>query len=190
MKQPRTFDQHYELYAVFVAAVSSFDEATWARVRARCAGFNENSVFEMFERASLMARPHGYPTGNIPADASLQFQIPVKVMAGALNVFQTGMFFALELSQQIPALRDDPPKPRRKSTGNLRTDRFVDIEYALGTALAGVAEPAAGVRAAVRAAGRAVQMHDFLSADDFARSYFAIAPEISFAELEARATMV
>lgn len=188
MTRQQTFDERMEIYLVFANAVAAFDAAAWQRIIARCDAFDEAAILPMFERARLSAVPHRIPTSRMHSFAPISFRVFAGVLSGALEVLQTSIFLTYELSQQIPALRDGKRVPRSKSTGNARLDRYIDADIEVEIALSEHASSSPTAMAAVRAAGAAVLRHGFLSDADFARSYFAIAPEISFVELESRVT--
>lgn len=187
MLKPRTFDEHLQLYTAYARAVSSFDVATWNRIRARCAAFDEASLLAAFERAQLRALPHRSPTSRPLAEWPHPVPFPLRMLAGVSTVVQTGIAFGFELTQLVPEWREVAFNPPRAGTDNPRLARYGEADYLVNHALDLLDGPALGVRAAIHAAGAAVLVHDFLTSHDFAISYEVVAPELSFAELERRA---
>jgi hypothetical protein len=190
LPKPRSFDDHLQLYTVFAFAVSEFDASTWIRIRARCAAFDEVSLLAAFERAQIRARPHGYPVSSMAAALPDALPFPLRLLAGASAVFQTGVAFGFELTQLIPQLREPACALPPTSAISPRAVRYGEADYRINHTLDSLPGPSLGVRAAIHAAGAAVLYHDFLSDRDFAVSYEVVAPELSFAELERRAIVV
>ena len=187
---PRTFDEHLKLFSAFAVAVSSFDEAAWNRIRARCVTFSDESVFAAFERARIRALPYGFPGSRLPADLPLSFRVFTTVVAGVSTVVQTGLSFSYELTQLFPEMREAAWSPSKLKNARPELVRYAHAHHLLDSTLDSLPGPSLGVRAAIQAAGAAVQFHDFLEDEDFARCYAVVAAEISFADLEHRAIIV
>jgi hypothetical protein len=182
VRDPRSFDEHVQLFAAYGARIAQLRPASWDRLRLRCADLNGPAFRSLLRRALLAAKPHEL---YVPESAR---NVPLLgVIAGASRVVQTGLALAFEIAAEfdVPDSRaPEPPPHRTRSTGDPTTDAYIDATFLIGGALAPVRRTDQGVAVAVRAAGDAVLRHDWLPRADFDALYAPIEPEIPFADLE------
>jgi hypothetical protein len=187
MKEPsmcnsRTFDDHVKLFDAYSARVALLEPAAWQRVRQRCAALNGPEFQALVRRALLAAKSHEV---FIP-DAARQL-VSIRVIAGVSWFVQTSIAFVGEVTAEFAAAAPGAPEPpwqRTTSTGNARTDLYIDASSRIETALMPYVKSDPGVVTAVHAAGHAVLRHDWMSPATFDAVYGFMEPEIPFAELE------
>ena len=183
MTERRSFDQHVPPFVAYGARVAQLTPASWDRLRLRCATLNGPACSALVNRALLAARPY-----KLPLPESTPPVGRLRAIAAVSHAVQTGIAFvgefAFEFADSDPPASASPLR-RTRSTGKPRTDAFIDATFLIESALIPLQRTEPGVVTAVRAAGRVLLMHDWLSPADFEAVYGYVESEIPFADLEA-----
>jgi hypothetical protein len=181
MDDRRSFDEHVALFDAYSTRIAQLDPPAWQRVRERCAALNGPEFHALVRRALRAAKPYEM---KLP-EAARQL-VSIRVIEGVSWLVQNGIAFAGEVAAEFAAAAPGQPEPRwrrTKSTGNARTDMYIDASSRIELALAPFEKSDPGIVTAVRAAGRAVLRHDWMRPVSFDAVYGFIEPEIPFAEL-------
>jgi hypothetical protein len=182
MTKPRKFDEHVPLFAAYAARVASLSPGAWGRLRLSCAALNGPEFRALLERAQLSARPH-----ELAVPAAAERLLSIRAIRAASRAVAVGIGFVYEVVAEFEAAAPGEPTPpphRRRSTGKRVIDACVDATHMLEAAVSRHERTDPGVATAVRAAGRAVLRHDWMSPEAFHAVYRYVESEIPYAEID------
>jgi hypothetical protein len=173
----RTFEEHVALYAAYADAVAALPAASWDRLTTACAPLDGDSFSAVLRRA----RHHAKPYNTIERFA---YSRALKAIAAVSTATMTGIGVASELIGEFYQQEPSASIPSYRGATDPKDAKYVDASFAIESALHSMKASHAGVTVAIRAAGQAVMLHDWLSAEAFAAVYGFVESEIPYATLE------
>jgi hypothetical protein len=102
--------------------------------------------------------------------------------ASCAKLSATRLWFSYEFAREFETGLE-PTWTRTTSTGNARTDRFIEASNRIEREISPRIEREPGVAAALRAAGQAVLRHGLIDAETFESTYAFVEPVIPYASL-------
>jgi hypothetical protein len=167
-----SFENNLARLEVFSERVAELPPDAWTRLRLRHAQLCGSTPSALLARAELAAAPYAIVLpdgGDVPV---------IRLIQWTSDGIGKAIFSAKELAFSVAPSLDEPSRPRTTSTGNPRTDRFIDAMHRLRGTTRALGPYQLGLSTLVHAVAEAILRRTILGEAQFRRIYSWIESEI------------
>lgn len=167
-----SFENNLARLEVFSERVAELPPDAWTRLRLRHAQLCGSTPSALLARAELAAAPYAIVLpdgGDVPV---------IRLIQWTSDGIGKAIFGAKELAFSVAPSLDEPSRPRTTSTGNPRSDQYIDAMHRIHVVTQALGPYQLGLSTLVQAVAQAIVSRTILGEAHFRRIYSLIESEI------------